>query len=170
MKPRKSIRELTDKELQNIIANYARLGLETGGAYALAEAKLELLHRQPSPFPVVAVAKAIVEQAKKSGDRLTTYGELWQAFNPGKEWRGNADQQVIGKALGRVIAYCVSHGLPILTTLVVQKGPRKLSDKAIGHIFEEAKSLGVDTGPDPKAFVEQQREAAMALTKFPEDA
>ena len=153
----RDIKDLDVKELVNIVSNYAKAGRETGGPYTLAEVKLEQLKRLSSPYDTIAVAKKIVEQAKQSEDGLTTYGDLWKAFNPGKEWRGNADQQIMAKTLGRVIAYCVGHGLPVLTTLVVQKGGRKLSDKAVIHIFNEAKALGVNTGLDAKAFVEAQK-------------
>lgn len=162
-----SIQLLSDKQLDNLEANYIRMGVKIGGRYTLAEVRLEKLRRLPSPLDTVAVAQRIVELARASTDGLTTYGELWASFNPDKGWMGNATQQTVANALGRVVAYCISTGMPIVTTLVVRSGSRKLSEDAIMNIFNEAKELGLNTGADPQQFVQRQRAAAMALITFP---
>ncbi|GFM28601.1 hypothetical protein [Novosphingobium sp. PY1] len=163
----REISELSDKELTALENNYIEKRLESGGPYSLAEVRLEKMRRLPTTLDPVLVARKIVELAKGSSDHLTTYGDLWKSINPDQPWKGNATQQIVANALGRVIAYCVTNGLPILTTLVVRGSSRRLSDEAIGHICSEAKALGVAIGPDPKDFVEKQREAAIRLTEFP---
>jgi len=158
----------TDRQLNNLEKNYISAGKDAGGPFTLAEVKLEKLRRLPSQLDTLTVARKIVELAKQSEDGLTTYGELWTSINPDQEWKGNAAQQIVANALGRVIAYCVKNQLPILTVLVVQAGKRELSDKAVENICREASSLGVAVGSDPKAFVRDQRKAAINLTQFPD--
>lgn len=162
-----NIRELTDKQLTNLEKNYAAKGLTEGGPFSLAEVRIEKLRRLPTTIDTVALAKRIVELARQSEDGLVTYGELWHFFNPNQEWKGNATQQVLANALGRVVAYCVTRRLPIVTALVVRTGSRKLSPEAVANIYREAKELGVDTGPEPQLFVEEQCDAARKLTSFP---
>ncbi|AOL22595.1 hypothetical protein Ga0102493_111569 [Erythrobacter litoralis] len=161
------ISSLSDKQLTNLEKNYLANGVEVGGPYSLAEVRLESLRRTPSALDPVAVAKAIVELARASEDNLTTYGELWNRISPGQPWKGNATQKAVANALTRVVAYCVTHKMPIITVLVVRTDQRDLSELAVENICREAQELGVDTGPDPKAFIEAQRVAAMALADFP---
>ena len=80
---------------------------------------------------------------------------------------GNATQQLVTNALARVLAYCVTHGMPIITVLVVRTSERRLSELAVQNIFREANELGVQTGPDPDAFVNAQRTASIELASFP---
>lgn len=162
------IGQLTDRELINLENNYVAKALTTGGRFSLAEVRLEKLRRLPSQLDTVALAKRIVELARQSPDGLTTYGELWKSFHPDAEWKGNATQQILANALGRVVAYCVSEGLPIVTVLVVRTGSRKLSEEAIDNIYEEAVSLGVNAGNSAEEFVAQQTQLAMRLVEFPE--
>jgi hypothetical protein len=165
----KDIRSWTDKQLANLENNYLKKQAETGGPFSLAEVRLEILRRLPSPMDKVEVARKIVELAKATEDHLTTYGELWSSLNPDQDWKGNATQQIVANSLGQVIAYCVDNDMPILTTLVVRASNRQLSDEAVGHIYNESRSLGVQTGPDPKAFVANQRDLAIAWTEFPDE-
>ena len=158
------ISALSNEQLASFQRNYDAKGVDTGGLYSLAEIKLELLRRKPSDLDPRKLLSRIIELARCSKDGLVTYGELWQDFHPGKTWRGNADQQVIGNALARLVAYCIDQGLPIVTVLVVQKNGRKLSDQAIDNIFNEAKELGVETGADARVFVEGERERALRMT------
>ena len=158
------ISALSNEQLASFQRNYDVRGVKTGGLYSLAEIKMELLRRSPSDLDPRKVSSRIIELARGSSDGLVTYGELWQDFHPGKTWRGNADQQVIGNALARVVAYCIDRGLPIVTVLVVQQNGRKLSGQAIDNIFNEAKELGVETGADARDFVESEREKALRLT------
>lgn len=161
------ISSLSDKQLANLENNYFAKGVETGDLYSLAEVRIEKLRRMPTTLDTVAVARTIVGLSKASDDNLTTYGELWKHLNPGQPWKGNATQQLVTNALARVLAYCVTHGMPIITVLVVRTGERRLSELAIQNIFREAQGLGVQTGPDADAFVFAQRTASIELASFP---
>ena len=76
---------------------------------------------------------------------------------------GNKSQQIMGNALSRVVGYCVQHGLPIITVLVVQSGSRALDPKAVVNIANDARDLGVEVGPEPDKFIERQRELARTV-------
>jgi hypothetical protein len=102
------------------------------------------------------VAAKIVELAARSDDGLVTYGDIWKAFCPNIPWEGHKTLRIVANSLGKVIYYCVTNQLPILTVLVVRGGNRKLSSKAIENISRECRELGVNVRPDPKAFVENQ--------------
>lgn len=159
-----TIADLTAKELDNLEANYVRLGRTTGGKYSLHEARLEKLRRQPNPFGTRESFIKIIELAQSSTDGKLTYGDLWSAFRPDEKWNGQGTATIIKQALGRVAAYCIDHGLPIVTVLVVHSANRKLSAKAKENIFNAARDLGVDVGADPEAFVEQQIIGAMKIS------
>lgn len=158
-----AIADLTAKELDNLEANYVRLGKTTGGKYSLHEARLEKLRRQPNPFGTRESFIKIIELAKGSSDGKLTYADLWSAFRPDEKWKGQGTATIVKQALGRVAAYCVDHGLPIVTVLVVHSANRELSDKAKENIFNAARDLGVDVGADPEAFVERQIVGAMKI-------
>lgn len=159
-----AIGDLTDKQLKTFLANYRRSGQTHGGKFTLAELLLEENRRTKSPFPHVEVARKIVELAQASPDGLVTYKAVWEVFRPGQPWIGNAPRAEMAKALARVIAYCVDHGLPILSTLVVRAGSRGHAPEAIQHIYNEAKERGVEVGLVPADFVREQQQAARALT------
>lgn len=158
-----TLAELTDKEVGNFISNYEKSGKDTGGKFTLAELHLEKLRRLKSPFPPAEVAKVIISIARKSDDGLVTYKEVWERFRPDSKWIGNEPRTEPGKALGTVIAYCIDHGLPLLSALVVQANKRSHSEEAIINIHNLARKLGVDVGADPKAFVQKQQQEALAL-------
>ena len=101
--------------------------------------------------------------AKISSDGLVTYKQVWNEFKPDQAWQGNASQQQVANALGRVIAYCVDNQIPIVTTLVVRSDTRTHTDQAISHIYNEASSLGVDVGVDAQSFVNDQQHKARSL-------
>ena len=117
-------------------------------------------------------AAMILELARESDDQVTTYGELWKSFRPDSPWLGNATQRIVCQSLAQVIAYCVRHKLPIVTTLVVNGGKRKLAAAAIQNIYQECKKLGVVTGSYPETFVEEQiaKSKALALHDLPDDS
>lgn len=158
-----SIADLSEKEISSFIDNYKRAGKETGGKFTLAELKLEQKRRIKSPFPPREVAKTIIELAQKSEDGLVSYKQVWEVFRPGAKWIGNAPRTEMSKAFGQVIPYCIDNGLPVLTTLVVLANQRSQSDEAVANICNDVRSLGVDVGPDPRAFVMEQQEKARAL-------
>ena len=150
------ISDLSDKELDQFEANYRRTKKTEGGKYSLSEILLERNRRKPSPFGVREVAAKIIELAAASKDGLVTYGELWNAFSPNSPWEGHKNLRIVANSLYRVIYYCVTNRLPIITVLVVRANNRKLSDEAIANIYMECKELGVDVGLDPNAFVDNQ--------------
>lgn len=155
--------DLTDKQIDNFIRNYEESCKDTGGKFTLAELRVEKLRRTKSPFPPAEVAKVIVTIARESEDGLVTYKEVWERFRPDAQWIGNAPRTEMGKALGAVIAYCIDHGLPILSALVVQAAKRSHSDEAIMNIHNEARKLGIDVGTDAKVFVKRQQQEALKL-------
>ena len=156
--------ELSEQQLNAFIKNYEASGKTEGGIFPLADLKLEKLRRNKPAFPPRDVADAIVRLARVSSDGLVSYKQIWEVFRPDRTWIGNAPRAEMAKALGSVIAYCVDNKLPILTTLVVRAGSRSQSDEAIDNIYNEAKSLGVDVGISPKAFVLEEQAAARLLT------
>ena len=152
-----------DDKIERMIANYREKGVTEGGVVSLAELLVAQRRRIKSEIDTVALAKAIVTNAKAAADGLTTYKDLWTQFRPGESWVGNKSQQIMGKALSRVVGYCVDHRLPILTVLVVQSGSRTLDPKAVANIVNDARDLGVEVGPEPEKFIERQRELARAV-------
>ena len=92
-----------------------------------------------------------------------TYGEIWNVFRPNIPWEGHKTLRIVADSLERVIQYCVTHGLPILTVLVVRTNERNLSPQAIQRIYEECRELGMNVGPDPNAFVASQVALSRAI-------
>lgn len=150
-------------KIKRMIANYEDKGATKGGVFPLAELHLELRRRIKSDISPVNLAHSIVARAAAAPDGLATYKELWTEFRPGEEWVGNKSQQIIGNALSRVVGYCVRHGLPILTVLVVKTGSRILDSAAVANICNEARTLGVTVGPEPDKFIDRQRELARSV-------
>lgn len=151
-----AITDMTDNQLDVFEANYRKEKKTVGGKYSLSEILLEKKRRKPSEFGTREVAAKIIELANKSSDGLCTYGSIWSAFRPDAPWEGHKTLRIVADSLGRVIYYCVINKLPILTTLVVQAGTRRLSPGAIRNIYNECRDLGVDVGLEPEAFVSDQ--------------
>ncbi|MDA9478910.1 hypothetical protein XI03_31385 [Bradyrhizobium sp. CCBAU 65884] len=158
-----NVDELTDEQLDTFEANYRRVNKTEGGKYSLSEILLEKLRRKPTAFGTREVAAKILELARGSDDGLCTYGQIWSEFRPNAPWEGHKTLSIVASSLGRVVHYCVTNDLPILTTLVVQTGTRQLSEKAIQNIYNDCRELGVRVGPDPDAFVRKQVDLARAL-------
>ncbi|MCS3764971.1 hypothetical protein [Bradyrhizobium centrosematis] len=157
------IEQLTDEQLTAFEQNYRNKNATIGGKYSLREILLEKLRRNPNPFGTREVAEKIIELSHESQDGLCTYGQIWSAFRPETPWEGNSTQSVIASSLGRVVHYCVTNNLPIITTLVVQTATRKLSEKAIENIYNDCRELGVNVGISPQLFVDEQAKAARQL-------
>jgi hypothetical protein len=158
-----SISDLSDAQLDQFDANYRRLNKMDGGKYSLSEILLERRRRSPSAFGVREVAAKIVELSASSPDGLITYGDVWNAFRPGRPWEGHKTLRIVADSLYRVVHYCVANRLPILTVLVVRGGTRRLTSEAIENIFNECRDLGVNVGHDPSAFVDRQIELSRAV-------
>lgn len=159
-----AISDLTDKQIESVVARYRTAGLTEGGKYSLSDLLLEQRRRKPTIFPPRDVAQTIIEKSRSSPDGLVSYGEIWNAFLPDRPWEANNSRRIVADALFRVIGYCVENGLPILTVLVVRKSERRLSSEAVEHIYRESRELGVEVGGDPLAFVTREREKALQLS------
>ena len=153
------IENWTDDQLALMEQRYRNANKTEGGRYSLPEVLLERRRRLPSVQGPREVAARIIALAKTSPDGFTTYGDLWKSFNPGIPWKGNYTQNLVAKSLGRVIHYCVSNNLPILTVLV-RRNNKKLSNKAVENICNECRELGIQIETDHLAFVEQQARLA----------
>jgi hypothetical protein len=152
--------ELSDKEIQNFIKSYEREDKTEGGIFSLAELRVEKLRRFPSVRAPGEIFRFIVEEASTSPSGTVTYGKVWEFLKPQTPWQGNHSIRIVGSSLGAVIAYCVRHGLPLVSTLVVQSGSGKLSDRAVINIYNEANLYGRGVGLNADEFV--QSEAAKA--------
>src|SRR5437764_4017879 len=106
---------LSDTELDRFEASYRRANRTEGGKYSLSEILLEKRRRTPSAFGVREVAAKIIELAALSDDGLVTYGDIWNAFRAGVPWEGHKTLRIVADSLSRVIHYCVTNQLPILT-------------------------------------------------------
>lgn len=157
------IEQLSDEQLDAFESNYRKAKKTNGGKYSLSEILLEKLRRKPAVFGTREVAAKIIELALQSKDGLCTYGQIWSEFRPNTLWEGHKTLAVVAASLGRVVHYCVTNNLPILTTLVVQTGSRRLSHEAIQNIYNECRELGISVGTDPEAFVQTQAELARRL-------
>jgi hypothetical protein len=157
------ITEIETDRLADMERRYVEQGRTEGGPFTLYEIRGELQRRLPSPFDVREVARKIIELATENPGGTTTYGDLWRALLPGQPWQGNHSQQIIGNALGNVIAYCHQNNLPILTPLVVNAGAGALTDEAIANIADQCRRLGMDTRPNDRAFVEGQAGQARGI-------
>ncbi len=157
------ISDLSATALNSFEANYRRANRTEGGKYSLSEILLEKRRRTPSAFGVREVAAKIIELAALTDDGLVTYGDIWNAFRPGIPWEGHKTLRIVADSLSRVIHYCVTNQLPILTVLVVRASNRKLTNEAIQNIFNECRELDVSVGSDPKTFVNTQIELSRAV-------
>jgi len=157
------ISNLTDQQIKTMIMNYDAAGKAEGGLFSLANLLKEQALRSRSDWDVRAVVSKILELSRSSLDGKLSYKALWEHFCPDQPWIGHGSLKVVGKSLGKVIGYCATHKLPVLTVLVVRQGERRLSPDAVQNIFDESKRYGIDVGYDPQAFVKQQEEKARAL-------
>jgi len=159
----RSIEELSEVELSRFIRNYQASDKSEGGIFQLSELLVERLRRTPTIKSPRDVFKFVVEAASAATDGQTTYQEVWGFLQPGEPWKGNHSIKVVGGTLGAVIAYCVQNELPIVSTLVVQSGNRKLSDRAVQNIYNDCKLYGVNVGPIAEKFVARETQRAREL-------
>jgi hypothetical protein len=151
---------------------YRRAQKTEGGIYSLSEVLLEQMRRKLGIFGGREGAAKIIEMAGRSADGFVTYLELWKAFRPDVTWEAYKSLRPISDSLDRVIHYCVTNRLPILTVLVVRTDNRRLSSQAVKNIFNSCRELGVDVGFDPKEFVDKQIELSRAVVveELPEES
>lgn len=153
---------MTSQQLESL-AQSIRGGTARGVLFTLADVNAELVRRMPSTLDVRRIAATILDQAKKSPSRVTTYGDVWLEMT-GKAWRGNGPRAHMIKGLTKLIGYCHQHHLPMITVLVVSKQEGKLTDKAIAGICRDCESLGIDMGPDKAKYVKDEAEKSLRLT------
>ncbi len=156
-----SLKRLTDKELATLEQSLVE-GKAPGVQYSMADVRSEIQRRRPHDFDPRELASTILQQAHASPNGWTTYGAVWAAMTNNSPWVGNATQQRMASELGNVLAYCHQNNLPMLTTLVVQQGG-ELSERAINNICNECIRLGIDVGPDRRAFVEAEAKASRQI-------
>src|SRR5260370_31668330 len=131
------ISELSDEELNTFESRYRVMAKIEGGIFYIREILLEKMRRRPNTFGTRETTAKILELSARSEDRLVTYGEIWKSFRPTSPWEGHKTQQIVANCLGRVVHYCVTHQLPVLTVLVVRGSNRQLSKEAVVTIVTE---------------------------------
>jgi hypothetical protein len=159
----KSVEELTDEQLENIVNNYERNNVSVGGPYSLRQVKLEQLRRINPAFPPRDVAKFIIERSNQSDDGFVTYLDIWKHFKPQEPWHGHKSLREIMNVLGAVVHFCVNNNLPVITSLVVRTNTRKQTENAVENMYEEAKKFGMNVGLVAADFVSQQQSESRQL-------
>ena len=157
------IEKLTDAELTTLEGNFVEKGVTVSKHYALADVRREILRRATKGIDGGEVVRHIVELAAKSSDCFTTYGALFSSLWPSEQFIGNGSVGRVMKALGAAILWGVQHGLPCVTTLVVQTNGRRLSDRAAANIYATLKGLGVNVGDNIEDYILAETLAAMDL-------
>ncbi|WP_454883982.1 hypothetical protein [Sphingomonas oryzagri] len=159
------IEALKDSQIKDTIRRYRERNLTTGGPYTLSELLVEQHRRQPSSvIPTVECAKNIISLSKQSPDGLIFYLDIWKAFFPDKAWAAHESRNIVTNALERVGFYCLRHGLPIIVTLVVNKGKGELTDEAKDNIYNAWVERGVSTQLSRDEWIAEQQALSIALT------
>ncbi len=167
------IAAIETRALKNLIARMRQARDTSKAPFSLPELLAEEHRREKvGIFPTVATAQKIIELVRASDTGVITYLDVWEAFRPDQPWQAHKSRNEVTNALDRVSFYCIRHGLPLLVTLVVNKGQGKLTDDAKSNIFNAAKERGVEVGLDRDAFIADQQGKARALTleALPADA
>lgn len=162
MKAPRALADWTDAELLTLIKRYEQRGLTSGGPYTLADLRLELARRVKSPHDPRELAERILTLAAASPDQRVTFGALFENFY-GRRPQGHGDIKKITSGLERLGAYCHDAGLPILSTLVVNKATRDLTETAIYNVWSYLRQIDPATPEDPAAFVREQAALAEQL-------
>lgn len=153
------------QQLEGWVTNYKKKNTKTGGIYPLSEILIELRNRIPTEHSAEEIFKKILVCSANSPDNMVTYLELWNAFNT-EQWQGNNSQRIVMNMMGKVIGYCVSKNLPIITTLIVRTDTRQHKKEAVQNIFEECLELGMNlSGVTPAEFCATEKEKAIALAQ-----
>jgi hypothetical protein len=165
MSMRKPICDWTDDEIRNLVQNYTKDKKTDGGHYSLVECQREITRRNGGPYSGREVTSKIVGLGQKSSDGLVTYLELWQAYFPNKQWKGNSSGNEVGKKMLRAASYfcAINQQLPFVTCIVVNGATRKATDKAKKNVFDFAKNLGVSTGPDYIKFFDDHAKRTKSI-------
>lgn len=153
--------KISDSALKDLIARMREAQDTSKAPYTLAQLLMEEGRRtRVGAFPTIEAAQKVLELAQSSPDGLTTYKEVYHAFRPDAEWKGNAPQNEVTNALGRVGVFCIANGLPLISTLVVNSGTRDLTEDARNNLYNFARERGVDVGSDRDTFIAHHQERA----------
>jgi hypothetical protein len=159
----KAIDELNDAEIAAFIKNYGRLGKTEGGVWPLSELHLEQSRRMSSKFPPKEMTDAILRLCRESEDRRVSYVAIWKAFEPETPWQAYHSQKQVTNGLYKVGAYCLDHGMPMLSVLVVPATTRVLTEEAVVNIWKFAKERGAAVGENAEVYVKNEAVRAVHM-------
>lgn len=166
-----SLAAIPPKALTDLIKRMREAEDTSKAHFTLPELLAEAHRRQKvGIFPTIETARKIIELVRESSSGVINYLDIWQAFRPGEPWQAHKSRQEVTNALDRVAFYCTRHHLPLLVTLVVNRGKGALTDEAKSNIFHAARERGMETGLGRDAFIlNQQRESReLALMALPD--
>lgn len=159
----RAVAEWSDGEIRTLIRRYQERGLTSGGPYTLAELQLELARRVRAPHEPKEFAACILRLAAASSKRRVTYGALFEHLN-GRPPNGQGDIRTITASLERLGAYCHDRGLPIISTLVVNKATGEMTPDAVRNVWNYLRQIDPTMSDDPVAFVAEQAAQAERLS------
>jgi len=159
----KAIDDLNDAEIAAFIKNYERLGKTEGGVWPLSELHREQSRRVSSKFSPREMIDAILRLCRESDDRRVSYVAIWNAFEPETPWQAYHSQKQVTNGLYKVGAYCLDHGMPMLSVLVVPATTRVLTDEAVSNIWEFAKKRGAAVGDNAASYAENEALRALHM-------
>jgi len=162
-KTMRPVQDLSDTEIATMAKNYVDKGVVFGGVWPLSDLRLEQSRRSTAQFPPTDLMDVILRVSSAAKDNQISYKEVWTAFRPGEPWQAHNSQKQVTNGLYRLGSHCVDNGLPMLSVLVVPSLSRILTDEAARNIWAFATSLGVEAGPDPRAYAEREATKARSL-------
>lgn len=166
----RSIKEVSDADLAQLVKNYKKYDKVDGGIFPLSEIYIEQRHRLKTDYSAEQIFEKILECSLKNEDGFVTYLELWTEFY-GKPWKATHSVNVVMDMMGKVIGYCVDKKLPIVTTLIVRTANRKYTPKAADNIYSECKMLGMKISDvSAKEFCRLEKEKSLALARARSEA
>lgn len=159
----RALSEWSDAEIRTLIKRYEERRLTSGGIYTLAELHLEYARRVKAPHEPKEFAACILTLAAASSKRRVTYGALFEHLN-GRTPNGQGDIKTITASLERLGAYCHDRGLPIISTLVVNKATGEMTADAVHNVWNYLRQINPTMPDDPAAFVAEQAARAERLS------
>ncbi len=159
----RALAEWNDTEIRTLIKRYEERQSTSGGLYTLAELRLEHVRRVRAPHEPKQFAACILTLAAASSKRRVTYGALFEHLN-GRSPNGQGDIKTITTSLERLGACCHDHGLPIISTLVVNKATGKMTAEAVQNVWNYLRQIDPTMPDDPGTFVAEQAVRAERLS------
>lgn len=161
----KSIQEVSDADLAQLVKNYKKYDKVEGGMFPLSEIYIEQRYRIKTDFSAEQIFEKILECSLISDDGFVTYLQLWTEFYK-KPWKATHSVNVVMDMMGKVIGYCVDKRLPIVTTLIVRTANRKYTPKAAENIYSECRMLGMKIGDvSAKEFCRLEKEKSLEFAR-----